>query len=101
METRMYIAMVKQDESPAGVRYRAEMDVAGEPYLSRNGKQRHRTATRRAVFEFRFDTQEIVFIPELSDAVFLENVRHQMPCLMKMRHCQREGHFPEKVEWAS
>jgi hypothetical protein len=97
----MYIRMIKQDESPARVRYRAEIDVAGEPYLSASGRQRHHTATRHAVFHFHFDTREIVFVPELSDAVFLENVRYQMPCLMKMRHCLREGHFPERVEWAS
>lgn len=97
----MYIRMVKQDEGPTGVRYRAEMDVAGEPYRSRSGKQRHHRAKTHAIFHFDFATQEIVFDPGLSDAVFLNNVRHQMPCLMKMRHCRRKGHFSELVEWAS
>lgn len=97
----MYILMVKQEESPTGVRYRAETDVAGEGYLSRSGRQRHHLIKKYAVFEFHFATQEIVFVPELSDAVFLDDVRLRMPCLMKMRHCLREGRFPEKVEWAS
>jgi hypothetical protein len=97
----VYILMTKQDESATGVRYRAAIDVAGEAYLSGSGKPRHHLVKKHAVFEFHFATEEIVFVPELSDAEFLENVRYRMPCLMKMRKCQREGQFPETVEWAS
>lgn len=96
-----HITMLKEDEHPGGVRYRAEMTVAVDPYVGRNGRQRYHLAKAVAVFEFDFATRELAFLTERSHAGFQDNPAHRMRCLVKMRECLRAGRFPERVEWAS
>jgi hypothetical protein len=96
-----YIEMFKEHESRTGVRYRAEMTVAGEPYAWKAGKVRYHLVRKVGVFEFEFATEEMAFLEERSDDVFLEDEGNRMRCFMKMRQCLRAGQFPGKVEWAS
>lgn len=96
-----HIKMFKEDKSPGGVRYRAEMTVAVDPYVGKNGRQRYHLAKAVAVFELQLASQELAFLTERSDAVFLDGHAHRMRCLVKMRECLRAGRFPETVEWAS
>lgn len=97
----VYIEMFKEEETEHGVRYRAEMDIAGESYFSKSGKQRYHLAKKVGVFEFQFEAQALVFLPKRSDKEFLQSGAYQLRCFIKMLECQRAGQFPEKVIWAS